>query len=322
MKKALITGISGQDGSYLSELLLEKGYEVHGVTHPGAEARGEFSRIRHIRDRLKISPAALDDRDSLRRIVAEVRPDECYHLAAQTFVNIGPQEEWTTLHVNVNGTQSLMAAVREHSPRCRFFFAASSEVFGRAEESPQNERTRFHPRSVYGISKAAGFYLAQHYRESAGFFACSGILYNHESPRRGAEFVTRKVTQAVARIKAGKERELRLGNLDGRRDWGCAREYVEAMWLMLQRDRPEDYVIATGKTHSVREFVELAFAAAGLRAADHVVSDPALARPAESVQLVGDPAKIRKDLGWEARTKFEDLVREMVQADLEPAAAR
>jgi GDPmannose 4,6-dehydratase len=321
-KKALITGISGQDGSYLSEWLLDKGYEVHGVVHPTAAERGEYAKLGSILNRLKLYPSTLEDHASLRDIVSKVRPDECYHLAAQTFVNIGPQEEAATLHSNIEGTLAMLSALKESAPGSRFFFASSSEMFGRAEESPQNERTRFHPRSVYGVSKAAGYQLVQHYRESAGLFACSGILYNHESPRRSPEFVTRKITSAVARIKAGLQTELRLGSLDGKRDWGHAREYVQAMWMMLQQDVPDDFVIATGRAHSVGDFVNAAFAAAGLNPKDYVRIDPQLVRPPETVLLIGDPSKAARSLGWKAKIGFKDLVAEMVQCDLEILAAR
>ncbi len=316
-RKALITGISGQDGSYLAELLLEKDYEVHGVVRRVAleDPAHRLSRIQHLLDELHLHAGSLESFPSLFQVVGKVQPHECYHLAAQSFVTYSFEDEFSTLQTNINGTHFVLAALKECAPACRFYFAGSSEMFGRVEEVPQSERTQFHPRSSYGISKVAGFELTRNYREAYGLHASSGILFNHESPRRGYEFVTRKITSGVARILAGEAKELRLGNLEARRDWGHAREYVEAMWLMLQQDEPDDYVIATGETHSVREFAELAFRTVGLDYRDYVVIDERFYRPAEVDLLVGNPAKAEARLGWKARVRFEELVREMVEAD-------
>ncbi len=317
MKKALITGITGQDGSYLAELLLSKGSEVHGLIRRVAleDPEHRLSRITPILNQIHLHSASLESYASLHQVVAEVQPDECYHLAAQSFVSYSFDDEFSTLNANINGTHFLLAALRNLAPKCRFYFAGSSEMFGKAEEVPQRETTRFHPRSSYGISKVAGFHLTQNYREAYGLHAVSGILFNHESPRRGFEFVTRKISSTVARIMAGKARELRLGNLEAKRDWGHAREYVEAIWLMLQPSEPEDYVIATGETHSVRDFADLAFACVGLNYRDYLVSDPALYRPAEVSLLRGDASKARQELGWSPKSTFAELVREMVEAD-------
>ena len=315
--KALITGITGQDGSYLAELLLSKGYEVHGIVRRVAlqDPAHRLARITHIREKLELHAASLESFPSLYQVMNRVQPDECYHLAAQSFVSYSFDDEFSTVKNNINGTHYVLAAVKDIAPRCRFYFAGSSEMFGRVVEVPQVETTRFHPRSAYGISKVAGFDLTRNYREAYGLHASSGILFNHESPRRGSEFVTRKITSGVARILAGKDHEVRLGNLEARRDWGHARDYVEAMWLMLQQTEPDDYVVATGETHSVREFCEIAFGLAGLRYEDYVVPDPTLYRPAEVDLLIGNPAKAKSVLGWESRTTFRDLVREMFESD-------
>ncbi|MEZ5401794.1 MAG: GDP-mannose 4,6-dehydratase [Bryobacteraceae bacterium] len=317
MKRALITGITGQDGSYLSELLLDKGYEVHGIVRRVAleDPVGRLSRIRGLTGKLQLHAASLESYASIHQVVAKVQPDECYHLAAQSFVSYSFDDEFSTLNTNINGTHYLLSAVKNLAPECRFYFAGSSEMFGRADEVPQRETTRFHPRSTYGISKVAGFDLTRNYREAYGMHASNGILFNHESPRRGFEFVTRKISAGVARIRAGISKQLRLGNLDAKRDWGHAREYVEAMWLMLQQPEPDDYVVATGETHTVREFVELAFAHAGLDWEQYVVIDPELYRPAEVNILLGDASKARQVLGWRNEIGFESLVREMVEAD-------
>ena len=316
-KRALITGITGQDGSYLAEMLLEKGYEVHGIVRRVAleDPEHRLSRIQSIRDQLRLHSASLESYASIHQVVAKVMPDECYHLAAQSFVSYSFDDEFSTLNANINGTHYLLAAAKNLTPKCRFYFAGSSEMFGKAEEVPQTERTPFHPRSTYGISKVAGFDLTRNYREAYDLHASSGILFNHESPRRGFEFVTRKITAGVARIAAGKSRELRLGNLEAKRDWGHAREYVEAMWLMLQQPVPDDFVIATGQTHSVREFAELAFSCVGLDYRDFVTADPDLYRPAEVNILLGDYSKARTKLGWRHNVAFADLVREMVESD-------
>jgi GDPmannose 4,6-dehydratase len=315
--RALISGITGQDGSYLAEWLLAKGYEVHGVVRRVAieDPEHRLTRLDSIRAHIKLHAASLESYASIHQVVGKVMPDECYHLAAQSFVSYSFDDEFSTLNANINGTHYLLAAAKNIVPRCRFYFAGSSEMFGKADEVPQTEHTRFHPRSTYGISKVAGFELTRNYREAYGMHASSGILFNHESPRRGFEFVTRKITSGVARIAAGKSKELRLGNLDAKRDWGHAREYVQAMWLMLQQPEPDDYVIATGQTHTVREFAELAFAHAGLDYRDYVMPDADLFRPAEVNILQGDASKARQKLGWEHRIGFEALVREMVEAD-------
>ncbi len=317
-KKALITGITGQDGSYLAEFLLERGYEVHGTIRKIAleDPVHRLWRIRGILDHVKLHAASLESFPSLFRVVNAVQPDECYHLAAQSYVAFSFEDEFSTLNSNLNGTHYVLAAVRECAPKCRFYFSGSSEMFGDAETAPQNEKTPFNPRSSYGISKVAGFYLARNYRNGNGLHASCGILYNHESPRRGFEFVTRKISSHAARIKLGLANELRLGNLDALRDWGHAREYVRAMWLMLQQDAPDDYVIATGRTRSVRDFVQQAFAHVGLDYERYVVVDQNLVRPPEQTVLVGDPSKARERLGWTASISFEDLVAEMVEEDL------
>ncbi len=320
-RKALITGITGQDGSYLAELLLAKGYEVHGLVRRVAleDPAHRLRRIAHLRDRLELHAGSLESDPSIFHIVRRVQPEECYHLAAQSFVTYSFDDEFSTLNTNINGTHYVLAALRDAAPRCRFYFAGSSEMFGKVEQIPQTEETRFHPRSPYGISKVAGFDLTRNYREAYGMHASTGILFNHESPRRGYEFVTRKITAGLAAIVAGRQRELRLGNLEARRDWGYAPDYVEAMWTMLQQPEPDDYVVASGETHSVREFVEMAFRMAGLDYREYVVLDPQLHRPAEVDLLVGNAAKARARLGWCNRTPFQALVRLMVNADLELA---
>ncbi|MCX7940612.1 MAG: GDP-mannose 4,6-dehydratase [Endomicrobia bacterium] len=319
MKKALITGITGQDGSYLAEFLLTKGYEVHGIVRRVAleDPEHRLWRIKHIKDKLILHCGSLESYASIFSIVEKVQPDECYHLAAQSFVSYSFEDEFSTINANINGTMFVLSALKEKAPKCKFYFAGSSEMFGLAKETPQNENTPFHPRSPYGVSKVAGFYMTMNYREAYNMFCCSGILFNHESPRRGFEFVTRKITDTVAKIKAGLAKELRLGNLEAKRDWGFAGDYVEAMWLMLQQDEPDDYVIATGETHSVKEFAELAFSYVGLNWEDYVVIDPQHYRPAEVFELCGDYSKARKKLGWYPKVKFEELVRMMLKSDLE-----
>ena len=317
MKRALITGITGQDGSYLAELLVSKGYEVHGIVRRVAleDQEHRLSRLIGILDRIQLHAASLESYASIYRVIAKVRPDECYHLAAQSFVSYSFDDEFSTLNMNVNGTHYLLAGIYDLAPQCRFYFAGSSEMFGKAHEVPQKESTPFHPRSAYGISKVAGFDLTRNYREAYGLHATSGILFNHESPRRGFEFVTRKITSGVARILAGKASSLSLGNLDAKRDWGHAREYVEAIWLMLQQPRPQDYVIATGECHSVREFAELAFSLVGLNYLDFVVSEPLLHRPAEINILRGDASLANRELKWQPKIHFQELIFEMVEAD-------
>jgi len=319
VKKALITGITGQDGSYLSELLLEKGYEVHGIVRRVAieHPQARMWRLRHILDRIKIHSASMESYASIFDIIAEVKPDECYHLAAQSFVSYSFEDEFSTINTNLNGTHYVLSAIKRQAPLCRFYFAASSEMFGNAAETPQNENTPFHPRSPYGISKMAGFELTKNYREAYGLFALSGILFNHESPRRGGEFVTRKITSGAAKIKLGLEKEIRLGNVEALRDWGHSRDYVRAMWLMLQQDEPEDYVVASGKSHSVREFLELSFDCVGLDYRKYLVIDENLYRPSEVNILQGDASKAKKKLAWSPEVSFKELVREMVEGDLE-----
>ena len=316
--RALITGITGQDGSYLAEFLTSKGYEVHGLVRRVAleDPAHRLGRLEAVRDRITLHAASLESFASLFKVVSDITPDECYHLAAQSFVSYSFDDEFSTFNTNINGTHYILAALRQVNPRCKFYFAGSSEMFGKVEEVPQTERTRFHPRSTYGISKVCGYELTRNYREAYDAFAVSGIMFNHESPRRGYEFVTRKITSGVARIVAGQAKEVRLGNLDAKRDWGHAREYVDAMWLMLQQAEPDDYVIATGETHSVREFCELAFSTVQLDYRDYVTVDERFFRPAEVELLVGDASKARKVLGWEPKTSFQSLVREMVLEDV------
>ncbi|HEY3743879.1 MAG TPA: GDP-mannose 4,6-dehydratase [Bryobacteraceae bacterium] len=316
-RKALITGIAGQDGSYLAELLLSNGYEVHGVARPNSleDPERRLARILPILDRITLHETQIDSYAGIQSVVDAVEPAECYHLAAQSFVNYSLDDGSSTLDTNIKGTLHLLSAIRRIAPKCRFYFAGTSEMFGSADESPQRESTRFHPRSIYGISKLAGYELVRNYRESHGLFAASGLLYNHESPRRGNEYVTRKITRATALAAAGKLTRLHLGNLAARRDWGHAREYVWAMWRMLQMETPTDYVIATGVTHSVEEFAALAFRCAGLDWRDFVEMDPRFYRPSEALDLAGDSSKAARELGWKPRIQFEQLVDEMVAAD-------
>lgn len=319
--RALITGITGQDGSYLAELLLSKNYEVHGLVRRVAleDPAHRLKRIEHLGDRITLHAGSLESYPSVHQVFRNVEPDECYHLAAQSFVSYSFDDEFSTLQANINGTHFTLATLKSIVPKCRFYFAGSSEMFGKVAETPQCETTRFHPRSAYGISKVAGFDLTRNYREAYGLHASSGIMFNHESPRRGYEFVTRKITSAVARILAGKVESVRLGNLDAKRDWGHAKDYVEAMWMMMQQDEADDYVIATGETHSVREFVEMAFALVGLNFHDYVIIDPKLYRPAEVDVLVGNSSKAKARLGWVSKTSFASLVGEMLAADCREA---
>ncbi|MFL5974002.1 MAG: GDP-mannose 4,6-dehydratase [Solirubrobacterales bacterium] len=315
-KRALITGITGQDGSYLAELLLEKGYEVHGMVRRASTEK--FDRIEHLRERIELHQGDLLDHRSLTDTLKAARPDEIYNLAAMSFVGLSWIQPVLTAEFSGVGVARLLETVREVAPEARFYQASSSEMFGKVREVPQTEMTPFHPRSPYGVAKVYGHFITVNYRESYGLHATSGILFNHESPRRGLEFVTRKITWHAAAIKHGKLDRLRLGNLDAQRDWGFAKDYVEAMWLMLQRDEPEDYVIATGATHTVRECVEVAFDEAGLGDWQRYVElDDSLVRPAEVDLLIGDPSKAKRDLGWEPRTSFEQLIRLMTRADLE-----
>jgi GDPmannose 4,6-dehydratase len=325
MKKALITGITGQDGSYLAEYLLEKGYEVHGLVRGIALEQPEqrLQLIAHIQKDIIFHAGSLDSYPSLFRVLSRCKVDECYHFAAQSFVAESFENGFATMSSNCNGTHYLLAALRELQPECKFYFAGSSEMFGKVEGSPQNESTPFHPRNPYGISKVAGYYLTVNYREAYQMFCASGLLFNHESPRRGFAFVTRKITNTAARIKAGLATELRLGNLEARRDWGHAADYVRAMHAMMQQAEPDDYVIATGETHSVREFCDLAFQEAGLDYREFVIEDPQFYRPVEEHLLVGDAKKAHDVLGWRPTHTFKQIVAEMVSTDMElvrPAA--
>ena len=314
MKKALITGITGQDGSYLAELLLEKGYEVHGMVRRSSEEK--FERIAHLRERVLLHQGDLLDQFSLAALLSTVQPDEVYNLAAQSFVPTSWNQPVLTGEFTALGVTRILEAIRLVHPKARFYQASSSEMFGKVTETPQRESTPFYPRSPYGVAKVYGHWITVNYRESYDLFAVSGVLFNHESPRRGIEFVTRKVSDGVARIKLGLAKDLHLGNLDSRRDWGYAGDYVEAMWLMLQQPTPNDYVVGMGETHSVRELTEIAFRHVGLDYRQHVVSDPRYYRPAEVELLLADPTKARRELGWKAKVSFEQLVTMMVDADL------
>jgi GDPmannose 4,6-dehydratase len=320
MTTALITGVTGQDGSYLAEVLLAKGYRVVGVVR--RTSHDSYERIGHLLDRVEIVAADLLDQHSLTMVVRDVEPDEVYNLAAQSFVPTSFSQPVLTGEFTALGVTRLLEALRLARPQARFYQASSSEMFGKATEVPQSERTGFHPRSPYGVAKVYGHWITVNYRESYGLYACSGILFNHESPRRGLEFVTRKVADGVARIKLGLAHELRLGNLDARRDWGFAGDYVEAMWRMLQQPEPDDYVVGTGATHSVREFAELAFAHVGLDWEEFVRVDPGLVRPAEVDLLLADPSKARTRLGWTPTVGFRELVAMMVDADLDRLGRR
>jgi GDPmannose 4,6-dehydratase len=314
-KRAVITGITGQDGSYLTELLLDKGYEVVGIVRRSSAPN--LWRIEHLLDRIQLRPADLLDQLSLIRVLADVRPHELYNLGAMSFVPASWEQPMLTGEFNAQGVTRVLEAIRQVDPEIRLYQASSSEMFGKVREVPQTELTPFYPRSPYGVSKVYGHYITVNYRESYGLFACSGILFNHESPRRGLEFVTRKVTDGVARIKLGLAESLSLGNLDAQRDWGFAGDYVRAMWMMLQQGQAEDYVIATGESHSVKELVEVAFRHAGLDWEQYVKLDPAFIRPAEVDHLIGDASKARRELGWTPAVNFRGLVEMMVDADVE-----
>ncbi|MBI29498.1 MAG: GDP-mannose 4,6-dehydratase [Pelagibacteraceae bacterium] len=318
-KIALITGISGQDGSYLAELLLNKGYDVHGIVRRVAleDETHRLWRIRKIIDNLTLHAASLESYASLVKIMQKIKPDEVYHLAAQSYVGYSFEDEFSTLNTNINGTHYVLSALKEFEQNVKYYFAASSEMFGKVKEVPQNELTPFYPRSPYGISKVTGFELTRNYREAYNLHASSGILFNHESPRRGFEFVTRKISFAVARIKNGMQKNIKLGNILSKRDWGFAKDYVEAMWLMLQKEKPGDYVIGTGQEHSVEEFANLAFSHVGLNYKDYIVTDKKLLRPSEVDSLIADSSKARKELGWKPTVNFNDLVKMMVESDLE-----
>ena len=318
MKRALITGVAGQDGSYLADLLLAKGYEVHGIIkHESIENVAKLENLTHLQDcgDFVLHPIGLENQLALAKMLQSVQPVECYHLASSSFVNYAVDAEVSIMQNNFLSTYNVLSTVGEICPSCKVYFAGSSEMFGQAVCSPQDETTPLYPRSIYGISKLAGYHLARNYRLQKGAFVCSGILFNHESPRRGAAFVTRKITMAAARIKLGLEKNLRLGNLDAVRDWGYAPEYVEAMWRMLQQPTPQDFVIATGKLHSVRDFLSIAFGCLGMDYRDHVISDPAFFRPSEEIPLCGDSHKAATLLGWQAGKEFSDIVRDMVEAD-------
>ncbi len=318
-QRALITGITGQDGSYLAELLLDKGYEVHGMVRRSSTET--FQRLQHVRDDLVLHTGDLLDQRSLVDVLRDCEPQEIYNLAAMSFVAASWSQPVLTAEFTATGVTRMLEAMREAAPEARFYQASSSEMFGKVREVPQRESTPFYPRSPYGVAKCYGHFITVNYRESYDLFAASGILFNHESERRGLEFVTRKVTHGAAAIKLGLKDELALGNLDAERDWGYAKDYVEAMWLMLQQDEPEDFVIATGEAHSVRELVRVAFEHAGLDPDEYVRLDPRFLRPAEVEHLIGDATKARERLGWEPQTSFEDMVRLMVDADLEMLAA-
>ena len=320
MKKvALITGITGQDGSYLAELLLSKGYEVHGIVRRVAleDETHRLWRIKGILKDLTLHAGSLESYASLFNIVLKIKPTEVYHLAAQSYVGYSFEDEFSTLNININGTHYLLSAVKEFAAsKVKFYFAASSEMFGKVQETPQTETTPFYPRSSYGISKMTGFHLTRNYREAYKLHASNGILFNHESPRRGFEFVTRKISHAVSRIKKNPKEKLKLGNINSMRDWGHAKDYVKAMWIMLQQDNPGDYVIGTGKKYSVEDFAKRAFAHVGLNYKDHIVIDKKLMRPSEVDQLLADCSKAKKVLKWEPKISFEDLIIDMVENDL------
>ena len=315
--KAFITGITGQDGSYLSEILLEKGYSVYGLVRriTFEDEAHRMWRIKHLLNEIELIPGSLESFPSIYKAISKIKPDEIYHLAAQSYVSYSFDDEYSTLNTNINGTHHILAACLDLVPECKFYFAGTSEMFGIPVTVPQTEKTPFNPRSAYGISKLAGFHLTRNYRENYGLFACSGILYNHESPRRGFEFVTRKITSHVAKIQYGVTDRLELGNLDAKRDWGHAREYMKAVWKLLQQSKPEDFIICTGKLHTVREFCEKAFSFAGLDYKNYVVTSPKFFRE-DTALLVGNPQKAKRQLGWQPRISFEELVKEMVEHDL------
>ena len=319
MKKALITGINGQDGSYLAELLLAKGYEVHGaVRRSSIEDNSKMTNLKSIIHKIKLHPCSLDNHLSVYKLIAAVQPDECYHLAASSFVSYSFEDEVSIISTNFNATHYILSSVRELVPHCRVYFAGSSEIFGTVTESPQNEDTPFNPRSMYGISKLASHHVVKNYREQHGIYACTGFTYNHESPRRGYAFVTRKITSTVAKIHLGLEKHLELGNIDAIRDWGYAPEYVDAMWRMLHNPHgARDYVIATGIPHTVRDLLAVAFSVVDLDYGKFVKINPDYFRPGEQIPLLGNPTRIHDDLGWSAHTKFADMIQEMVTNDIQ-----
>ena len=318
VKKALITGITGQDGSYLSELLLKKNYKVYGIVRRVAleDETHRLWRIKHLLNKIEIKSASLESYASIVKIIQKIKPDEIYHLGAQSFVAYSFEDEFSTLNTNINGTHYILSAIKDFSPKTKFYFAGSSEMFGKVQKKRQDENTRFYPRSAYGISKVAGFELTRNYREAYNIFACTGILFNHESPRRGFEFVTRKISSSVAKIKHGKQNYLYLGNMSAKRDWGHARDYVKAMWLMLQQKKPLDFVIGTGKMHSVKDFAKLAFSTAGLNYKKHIKFNKKLLRPSEVETLRANYKKANKLLKWQPTVKFQQLVKEMVLEDI------
>ncbi len=317
MKKALITGIGGQDGSYLADLLLSKGYEVHGIVKRESveDASHRLGNLSHCIDRIHLHPISVNNHLSLYKLFRDLMPDECYHLAASSFVHYNFDDEFLILNNNFNSTHYLLSTIKELKPSCRLFFAGSSEMFGEPDESPQTESTRFNPKSIYGISKIASYYMIRNYREKEGLFACTGIMYNHESPRRGHQFVTRKITSTVAKIVRGEADSLALGNLEAQRDWGWAPDYVDAMWRMLQTDRADDYIVATGVLHTVRDFVEIAFSLAGLDYRKYVKTDPRFFRPSEKIPLCGNPARIADRLSWKNSRSLEEIIAAMLRAD-------
>src|SRR4030043_1652551 len=318
-KRALITGITGEDGSYLAEFFLSRGFGVHGLFRRWAreDPLHRLWRLRHILDKITLHAGSMESYPSIFNVIETVEPDESYHLAAQSFVSYSFEDEFSTINTNINGTHYLLSSIKRKAPHCRFYFAASSETFGKVRETPQDENTPFHPRSPYGISKVAGFELTRNYREAYNLHASSGILFNHESPRRGHEFVTRKITSHAALIKRGKEKRIKLGNIQAKRDWGHARDYVRAMWLMLQQEKPDDYVIATGECHTVEDFLQKSFALTDLDYRNYLDIDTTLYRPSEVMVLMGNSAKAKRVLGWKPTITFEELIREMVGSDLE-----
>ncbi len=317
-KIALITGITGQDGSYLAEFLLKKRYKVHGIIRRVAleDKTHRLWRLRKILKKITLHAASLESYASLVKIIQRVKPNEIYHLGAQSYVDYSFKDEFSTLNTNINGTHYLLSAIKDFSPKSKFYFAGSSEMFGKVKKVPQNENTPFYPRSAYGISKVTGHDLTRNYREAYNLYCCTGILFNHESPRRGFEFVTRKISHSVARIKLGLQRKVILGNLEAKRDWGHAKDYVEAMWMMLQKKKPDDFVIATGKQHSVRDFAKLAFSMVGLNYKKYIEIDKNLLRPAEVQTLLGDYSKAKRVLKWKPKILFKNLVRDMVESDI------
>ena len=318
IKKALITGITGQDGSYLAEFLLKKNYKVFGLVRRVAleDETHRLWRIKHLLNKIVLNSASLESYASIVKIIQKIKPDEIYHLGAQSYVAYSFEDEFSTLNTNINGTHFILSAIKDFSPNTKFYFAGSSEMFGKVQKSRQNETTRFYPRSAYGISKVAGFELTRNYREAYKIFGCTGILFNHESPRRGFEFVTRKISSSVAKIKLGKQKYLKLGNINAKRDWGHAKDYVKAMWLMLQQRKPSDFVIGTGEMHSVREFAKLAFSLVGLDYKKYVKFNKSLLRPAEVDTLKADFRKANRTLNWKPTINFNQLVKEMVKEDL------